>query len=178
MILSAGKSESFKNATSIGIGLIESAINLTQIILKEKPKSLLFIGSAGSYGGYKIFDIVKSNISSNIELSFLQKQSYTPIDNVVQSMSDEKMDISNIVNSSNYISTDENISKKFLNLKVEIENMEFYSVLKVAEKFKIPAMGIFVVTNYCNQNAHQDFLKNHQKAIKILLDYVAEYKER
>ena len=174
MIISAGESESFDNVETIGIGLVDSAINLTSLVLEKKPKSLLFIGSAGSYGGYKIFDIVRSNIASNIELSFLQNHSYTPIDNIVQSVG-KKNEIKNIVNSSNYISTDENSAKKLLKMKLEIENMEFYSVLKVASKFKIPTMGIFVVTNYCNPKAHQDFKKNHKKAIEILLNYISKY---
>ena len=170
MILSAGGDENFKNATPIGIGLIDSAINLTSLILQNRPEFLLFIGSAGSYGNYKIFDIVKSNIASNIEISFLHNLSYTPIDNVVKSIGDKnRQKDQNIVNCSNYITTDEESSKKFLKLNIEIENMEFYSVLKVAQKFKIPAMGIFVITNYCNKNAHSDFMTNHKEAMEILI---------
>ncbi len=53
MIICAGRNETFKFAESIGVGLIESAINLTKLCLINKPDSLLFIGSAGSYGEHK-----------------------------------------------------------------------------------------------------------------------------
>jgi len=43
IILSAGQSESFDFATPIGIGLIESAINLTKLISDRKPDKLMFI---------------------------------------------------------------------------------------------------------------------------------------
>ena len=60
MLFSAGRQELFSFATPIGIGLVESAINLTRIALFNRPKSIIFIGSAGSYNRdkYKIFDIV------------------------------------------------------------------------------------------------------------------------
>lgn len=172
MIISAGNQETFKFSHSIGIGLIDSAINLTRLALFDKPDFLLFIGSAGSYGKYNIFDIVESKTSSNIELSSLENKSYTPIDNVVSLENNPKV----IVNSSNYISTDEKLSKEFLDLNIDLENMEFYSVLKIAKEFNIPVKGIFIVTNYTNLNAHNIFLENHQKAMEKLVKYLLEKK--
>ena len=180
MIICAGKNETFDFATPVGIGLIESAINLTRICLFNRPDYLLFIGSSGSYGNYKIFDIVESSIASNIELSFLQNSSYTPMDNVIKSYKDNvscetlKSSDKNIVNSSNYITTDIELAKKYLKHGIELENMEFFSVLRVAQEFEIPAAGIFVVTNYCNKNAHNDFIKNHKEAMEKLSLYVRE----
>lgn len=171
MIVCAGKIESFKFAHPIGIGLIESSINLTRLCLFDKPEFLLFIGSAGSYGEKEIFDIVESRGASQIELSFFEKKSYTPIDNVILS---EGLNVSHetLVNSSNYITTDNSYSKYFLNNNIGLENMEFFSLLKVAKEFEIPAGGIFIVTNYCDENAHEDFKKNHKKAMGLLEKYV------
>ena len=55
---------------------------------------------------------------------------------------------------------------------VEIENMEFFSILKVAQEFDIPAGGVFCITNYTNKDAHSDFMKNHTKAKELLTQYV------
>ncbi len=182
MIICAGNIESFEFATPIGIGLIESAINLTRLALFDKPDFLIFIGSAGSYGKYKIFDIVESSIGANIENSFLTGNSYTPIDNVIEAYHDKKSDVSretvDIVNSSNYITTDKTLSQSYRKHKIELENMEFFSVLRVAQEFKIPLLGIFIVTNYCDKNAHKEFLENHQKAKYLLSQYMLDkYKE-
>ena len=166
MILCAGIIESFKFATPIGIGLIESAMNLTRLVLDKKSEQLIFIGSAGSYGKYKPFDIIESNHAVNIENSFLTGDSYTPIKSIVS------RETINIVNSSNYITTDEKLSNKYREINVELENMEFYSVVRVAQEFKIPVKGIFIVTNYCNKNAHNDFIKNHEEAKKMLERYL------
>jgi len=169
MIICAGESEQFSFAKSMGIGLIDMSINLTQECITNPPKSILFIGSAGSYGNKKIFDIVESTSATNIENSFFNANSYSPIDNSVS-----QIDVSHetFVNSSNYITTDFNLAKYYLSKNIEIENMEFYAVAKVAQRFNIPFRGIFIVTNYCNQNAHRDFLQNHKEAMKKLTEYI------
>jgi len=166
MIICAGNSETFSFAQPMGVGLVETAMNLTRLSLFDKPEFLLFVGSAGSYGDAKIFDIIESKTAANIELSFLSNDAYTPIDNVVTTNTTNTKDI--VVNSSNYISTNERLSKNFLKLGVGIENMEFFAVLKIAEEFNIPAGGVFCVTNYTNTNAHEDFLKNHNHAKELL----------
>ena len=84
MIICAGRNETFPFAHPIGVGLIESAINLTRMCLFDKPDYLLFVGSAGSYGNHRILDIVESKRASNIELGFLTQSAYTPLDNVFE----------------------------------------------------------------------------------------------
>ena len=171
MIICAGNNETFDFALATGVGLIETAMNLTRLCLFDKPEFLLFVGSAGSYGNHNIFDIIESKTSSNIELGFLSSDAYTPLDNVVSTNIDNTVkDV--IVNSSNYISTNADLTKKFLSFGVEIENMEFFSVLKIAQEFNIPAGGVFCITNYTNENAHEDFLKNHEKAKELLSVHV------
>ena len=171
MIICAGDKEKFDFAKSIGVGLINSAINLTKLCLFNKPDYLLFIGSAGSYGNHNIFDIVESKTSSNLELSFLENSSYTPIDNVLKSSNTLVRD-DTIVNSSNYITTNFDLAKKYQDYKIGIENMEFYSLVRVAKEFEISIGGIFVITNYTNKDAHQDFISNHIKAKQKLIDYL------
>jgi nucleoside phosphorylase len=171
MIICAGNNETFDFATPMGVGLIETAMNLTRLCLFDKPEFLLFVGSAGSYGDAEIFDIIESKTASNIELAFLNSDAYTPLDNVISTnIEPNKRDV--IVNSSNYISTNEVLCKKFLPLHVGIENMEFFSVLKVAQEFDIPAGGVFCITNYTNNNAHKEFMQNHEKAKELLTQHV------
>lgn len=170
MIICAGNNETFDFAQPMGVGLIETAMNLTRLCLFDKPEFILFVGSAGSYGESKIFDIIESKTAANIELSFLSNDAYTPLDNVVSTNTTNTKDI--VVNSSNYISTNEELASKFLKLGVGIENMEFFSVLKIAQEFDIPAGGVFCITNYTNKDAHEDFLKNHDKAKELLTSHV------
>jgi len=183
MFVCAGNNETFPFATPIGVGLCESAVNLTRLALMQPPEFLLFIGSAGSYGNFEIFDIVESKAASQIELSYLMKKSYTPLQNNVivsdenvsretplRNIADSERPI--IVNSSNYITTDIEVGRKFNEFGIGLENMEFYSVMQVAQIFNIPCGGIFVVTNYCDDGAHEQFIKNHEEGIRHLTNYL------
>ena len=182
MFICAGAMEQFPFAKPIGIGLIDSAIRLTRLILREQPSLLLFLGSAGSYDD-KIpeLTIFESFNATNIELSFLANQSYTPINNAISA---EDLNVSHetktaIVNSSNYITTDSRAGKLMIKMGITLENMEFYSVLSVAKEFHLPARGIFCVTNHTDSAAHETFIKRHAEAMKLLDSYVrthyAEY---
>jgi len=170
MIICAGNNETFDFATPTGVGLVETAMNITRLCLFDKPEFLLFIGTAGSYGEHAVFDIVESKTAANIELAFLQNKAYTPIDNVVSANSEGTKEV--IVNSSNYITTDAELGRAFLRMGIGIENMEFFAVLRIAQEFGIPAGGVFCVTNYCDKNAHTDFLTNHEKAKSLLAEHV------
>jgi len=170
MIICAGNEENFDFALATGVGLVETAMNITRLCLFDKPEFLLFVGTAGSYGDAKIFDIIESKTAANIELAFLSNDAYTPLDNVVTTNTTNIKDI--VVNSTNYISTNETLAKNFLKFVVGIENMEFFAVLKIAQEFDIPAGGVFCVTNYTNKTAHDDFLNNHEKAKELLSVHV------
>ena len=173
MIICAGNVEYFKFATAIGVGLIDSSINLTKICLFNPPEFLLFVGTAGSYGKVKIFDIVESETASNIEHSFFLNSSYTPINNII---STQKNNNGYIVNSSNYITSNKIISNKYLEKNIDLENMEFYSVLKVAEKFNIPVKGVFIISNFCDENAHKIFQENHELSMNKISQYILNKK--
>ena len=170
MIVSAGNEEIFSFAREIGVGLTETAINLTRICLFDRPSSIIFVGSAGSYNPkkHKIFDIVSSSSASQIELSFIQKKSYTPIDNFVTASVEKEV----VVNCSNYITTDKISALALDKMGFEIENMEFYSVVKVAKEFNIPVRGYFVITNYCDNNGHQQYLNNIKDGNITLIKYL------
>lgn len=174
MIICAGKSEQFDFAVPVGIGLIEVTITLTKLCLSQKPDFLFFVGTAGSYGEKKIYDIIESKTACNIENSFFNAGAYTPLDNMISTAEDVSRET--IVNSSNYITTDETVAKSYLKKNIHIENMEYFAVLKVAEAFGIPAAGTFIVTNYCNAKAHKDFIDNHKEAMARLTTYIRESK--
>ncbi len=197
MIICAGDSEQFDFATPVGIGMVNVAVNLTKLCLMNPPEFLLFVGTAGSYGNKNIFEIIESRSAANIENSFFTHGSYTPLDNVISTAEPSRLHFAptaavpklqteggshllnashvsreTIVNSSNYITTDPKLAKHYLSNSIELENMEFYSVLKTAEILGIPAGGVFVVTNYCDKDAHQTFLSNHKEAMKRLTEYM------
>ena len=172
MFICAGESESFDFAKPMGIGMIDMAMNLSRYLENEKPPFLMFVGTAGAYGKHNIFDILHSKTATNIENSFFNANAYTPIENMISVAEDISDEV--FVNSSNYITTDRRLSKLYLDKGISIENMEFFAVLRVAKEFNIPVGGVFIVTNYCNENAHRDFMRNHKEAMLRLTTYIKE----
>lgn len=168
------KGEKFEFAREIGVGLVGASIELTNLVLKELPESIIFIGSAGSYDkNIDLLEIFVGTQATQIESSFINGDSYTPIDNHIQCVSHETNKAKQAtINSSNYITTSESIAKRMLQAGILLENMEFFSVLSVAKHFEIPCLGIFCVTNYCDSNAHSDFIIHHTQAESLLKDFV------
>lgn len=167
LFVCAGNGEVWDFARSIGVGLVSSAINLTRILARNSNyEKLVFVGTCGLYEKGEIFEIIESKSGANIEISELLGFSYSPL----------KCDVSHEtkINSSNFITTDKGVASKFYERGFVAENMEFYSVCEVAKSFGIPALGVFCATNFCDKNAHADFIKNHKKAMEILGDYINE----
>jgi nucleoside phosphorylase len=172
MFICAGEKETFSFAKPMGIGMVDMSINLTKYCLDKKPPFIFFVGTAGSYGEKKIFDIIESKTATNIENSFFNANAYTPIDNMVSSAQDVSHET--IVNSSNYITRNTGLSEQYLSKNIQIENMEFYAVIKVAQSLNIPVAGAFIVSNYCNENAHKDFLDNHTEAMLRMTAFITK----
>ena len=173
MFVCAGESEQFDFAEPIGIGMLDATINLMRLGLTRKPDSLIFVGTAGSYGDHEIFEIIESTTACNIEIGFFEDRSYTPMENRVENIGDVSRET--VVNSSNYITVDEEASAQYFANGIGLENMEFYAVLKVAQALGISARGIFIVTNHCRADAHETFLANHREAKRRLTHYTREH---
>ncbi len=140
-------------------------------ILNALPSEIIFIGSAGLYKDGEVFKIYESSVAANIEISSLENKSYSPIESKIASIVPRG---TYKANSSNFITTNQNLAHKLFDCGYFLENMEFFAVLKVAQKFQIPAYGIFVATNFCDKNAHADFIKNHEQAKKELEKYLKQ----
>nr|WP_314090253.1 purine-nucleoside phosphorylase [uncultured Campylobacter sp.] len=140
-------------------------------ILSALPSEIIFVGSAGLYKDGEVFEIYESSVAANIEISSLENKSYSPIESGIASIVPRG---TCKVNSSNFITTDQNLAHNLFARGYFLENMEFFAVLKVAQKFQIPAYGIFVATNFCDKNAHADFIKNHEQAKKALEKYLKQ----
>ncbi|WP_104636815.1 phosphorylase family protein [Helicobacter felis] len=179
MFVCAGRMENLLGAKSIGVGLIESAICLSRLCLLERPKELIFVGSAGAYSKeIPLLSLFKSKEAYQIEQSFVQAQSYTPLENYLEVQSalfESKKLPSAKVNSSNYIHTNQDFAKQMSCAGILLENMEFFAVLSAAQAFKIPAMGVFCVSNYVGAHAHQEFLQHSAQVKKNLEICIREF---
>lgn len=184
MFVCAGNGEEFEFAQKIGVGLIQSSIYLTRLCLEKKPDCLIFVGSAGSYDlGLPLLELWIGDHATQIEASALLGGGYTPIKNRIYALKDVSHETIQrikslglqeaVVNSSNYITTDIQHAYRMKERGILLENMEFFSVLSVANAFEIPAIGVFCVSNYCGENAHQEFVGNRRDVMGRLRGVIA-----
>ena len=181
MFVCAGSIETFPFAKPVGVGMVETAASVALLCEKERPRELVFVGTAGSYGRYGLLEIVEAHAAVQIEIAALQVQAYTPMRDFVAYRrgnyhigysADVSRETSPIVNSSNYITTDAQAAEAMLARGIDLENMEFFAVLATAARYGIPAKGIFIVTNYCREDAHAMFVSQHAEAKNRLTEYV------
>ena len=193
LITCAGKNESFSFAKSIGIGMIEPCVNLSQILLSKKPEKLVFIGTCGLYDtNLELLRVYESQHAFNIELSKLEFGFYSPavcevnlsgasaglaVSGVDKGASGNSSLVSQetfISNASNYICANARSAAKFKALGLDLENMEIFSVLSVAKHFGVEAACFLCASNYCDEKAHETFLANHARAKKNLENFLQE----
>ncbi|ANV98160.1 purine-nucleoside phosphorylase [Helicobacter enhydrae] len=179
MFVCAGNGEEFEFAQSIGVGLVESAIHLSKLCTSQQIDGLIFLGSAGSYDQeIPLLELFVSTHATQIDSSFLRGESYTPIPQEIKNLENVSYETIRailslnlpqaIVNSSNYISTDSVYASAMKERGILLENMEFFSVLAVARRLALPALGVFCVSNYCGSKAHQEFVSNRIEVIRRL----------
>lgn len=179
MFVCAGNGEEFEFARSIGVGLVESAITLSKLCATEMVESLVFVGSAGSYDKeVDLLEFFVSTQATQIENSLLVGESYTPFKQEIKSLENVSCETiskilslnlpQTIVNSSNYICVDSSYALRMKERGILLENMEFFSVLSVARRFNIPALGVFCVSNHCHSKAHKEFAENRLKVLRLL----------
>lgn len=147
---------------TLGIGYLEAALNLESFLNKNpKPKEIIFIGTAGSYSqALSIGELVNVSSVSLLNIGTVLKQSYIPKEYESFQSSGKIQCLSSLE-----ITNSAELSKKISNLssKSLVENMELYGVAKVASRHDIPWSAILGITNYTDENAHQDWKANHQR---------------
>ena len=88
-------------------------------ILNALPSEIIFVGSAGLYKDGQIFEIYESSAAANIEISILENKSYSPIESEIASIVPRG---TCKVNSSNFITTDQNLAHELFNCGYFLEN--------------------------------------------------------
>ena len=187
LILCAGGNEKFSFAKNIGIGLVEPCLKLPLLLQEFKPLKLVFIGTCGLYDEKdELLQIYQSQHAFNIEFSKLSNAFYSPAqceinwdkklekkepnETLAEFVSQETLKS----NSSNYICADKKAAAEFLKLGLRLENMEIFSLLSVAKFYELELTCFLCASNYCDEKAHESFLKNHIECKKRLSAFLEE----
>lgn len=169
------------NFAIVGIGLVQASIKTCAAIknLSKKKKiapasiQLIFIGSVGSIDDtIPILSLVSANKSVLVEPASFEGKTF-----LVDKMNREQFSAdclfknlasTEIVSTSLGITIDPELAKKIsMETGATCENLELFGVASTAQEFAVAWSSLSCVTNHLNQQAHSDWLKNHEKAAEV-----------
>ena len=157
---------------SLGIGYLEAARNLQNLLSDHKDKKIdeiVFIGTCGSYRkNMEIGDLVQIQKSRLLLLGKLDERAYVPQkydDFILRVLKDELLQVADCMTSMEITNDDITAAKIYKDTGKEflVENMELYGVAHVAEHHKIQCFSVLGVANYNNIFAHREWDNNQEE---------------
>jgi uncharacterized protein YlzI (FlbEa/FlbD family) len=172
---------------TLGIGYLEAALKLNNILRDANYSRIIFLGTAGAYSNeLQIGDIVNVASVALLNPLTIEGKGYVPREyNLYESsrVNGQGSTVNANCLSSLEITTNEVISKTIIeNSPFTVhqlpltENLELYGVAKVASEHNIPWSAFLGITNYTNVNAHQDWKANHERVSEKLCESLDLYK--
>lgn len=150
-----------------GVGKINAAYSTTKVILEQKPRLILNVGTAGvlsveSLG--KVHD-VRSVIERDFLAMPLAVRGSVPFDNSKNEFILNDHGIKVATGDSFVTENDSWLNQQ----KVDLVDMELFAIAKVSNKLGVPCMAIKYGSDLANSNASMDWEKSLNRA-KFLLN--------
>ena len=167
---------------SLGVGYLEAARKLEEILQENKDKNIeaiVFIGTCGSYRkNLEVGDIVQIQKSRLLLLGKLDEKAYVPQkkyeDYILRVLKRaDELKTADCMSSMEITSDDITAAKIYKDIGKEflVENMELYGVVHVAEKHKLSCLSVMAVTNYNNIFAHREWENNQEEVSEKLCKF-------
>lgn len=151
----------------IGIGLVEACLGTIRAITTHKDKKdlqIIFIGSAGT-------------VKKEIELMSLVTASKCVLGSLLEMPGKMNKELSlkplpgfrevSLWSSLGITSNEDEAKKIAAKFNADCENLELFAVASAASQFDIPVSSLNCITNYNDENAHEDWKRNYEKAAVI-----------
>ena len=123
----------------VGIGKINSAMNLTEILYEEKPELVINFGSCGNLKDHKVGEVMEvGTVYNNIDVRPFAKYGCTPESDSCEIKLSES-GINCFTTDQIYDNTRSDYAKKYLEMieKCDIVDMECYALAFVCRQFGI-----------------------------------------
>lgn len=169
--------------TSVGVGYLDAAINLKEILLKyPQIDRVIFCGSAGVYpGNQKIkvgdlcscADTVLSDGAAEMKLSrYASIMNRQPI--TAQLLTNSVLPKTRVATTISLTLSDEMAEKIATASHADLENMELYGIASVCQKASISWNGLLGITNTVGSNGHLEWKQNYHKIAEKCSQFLYE----
>ena len=170
----------FKDCTVLvaGLGMVNTAIHLTEELLKNEYDVVLNMGVAGSFSeDFKIGDVVEVVEESFSEIGFengSRFEGFSDFEIVTNYSVAGKTDLQKVkgITVNTVHGNEKSINKIVKRLNPDLESMEGAAVFKVCKKFAVTCMQIRAISNKVEKRNKENW--DMHLAIKNLNDKVAQ----
>tara|TARA_R110002124_G_scaffold88900_2_gene227705 strand:- start:4864 stop:5436 length:573 start_codon:yes stop_codon:yes gene_type:complete len=163
----------------VGIGKTNSAMNMTEVILKEKPDLVVNFGSCGNLKDFKVGEVIEvGTVYNNIDVRPFSEYGCTPENNQCEiKLSDSGVKL--FTTDQIYDNTRTDYAEKYLDMikECDIVDMETYALAYVCKNYNIPFESYKWISDdgdihTWEENAAAGFLKFREQ---FLQTHYAEY---
>ena len=122
----------------VGIGKINSAMNLTELILQEKPDLIINFCSCGNLKNHKVGEVIEvGTVYNNIDVRPFAEYGHTPFHGLGAITLQGKSDIKCFSTDQFYDKHRTDYADKYLEMvkKCDIVDMELYSIAQVCSRY-------------------------------------------
>ena len=152
-----------------GIGKINAAFKATQLILEQKPKHVLNLGTAGShkFSAHSLIEC-RAFVQRDMDVSPLGfPLGQTPVDDI-PGIIETPLILKNLA--SGVCGTADVFEIGPPKLECDLVDMEAYAIAKVCKKLSVPFTAIKYITDGSDDQAHKDWSANLPPASQKLLE--------
>jgi adenosylhomocysteine nucleosidase len=154
-----------------GIGKVNAAAKCTEVILKNKPKHILNLGTAGS-SKFKTHTLVECDqlVQRDMDLSPLGfPLGETPMDDIKGISIAVPARFSEL--EKGICGTGDSFQVGPAKVPCDLVDMEAYAIAKVCKRFGIGFTALKYITDGADHTAHNDWAENLKPGAKKLLQY-------
>lgn len=157
-----------------GIGPVAASFGLTHFLEKYKPEKIISIGTAGIINDdrFKIGDVAyvssvhQDSQGADAYLVSKVKQIKVANEAFAEFVKDNDLQALRVYAGQEITKSKERAA--VLKSHYDAEHMESYAFAYVAQKFRIPYLGLLGFTNFVGPNAHEDWKQNEDAVCKRL----------
>ncbi len=162
----------------LGIGCLEAAKNAPAIVQKilEMPSPSIYLGTCGVFSSFETSVVYAPSrvlwlpTCERFGLSYRVNGTEKPIDIFYENPANNASEATAICCPNISLAGELNLMRREPK-KIFLENLELYSFLMSAKALRSTVKIYLASTNKVGQSAHEEWLKNHEQAHKLLAEF-------
>ena len=153
--------EGLSGGVSIGVGLIEAALGMAEV-LGKKPSGVILVGSCGAYRDFSIGDVVQGEevwlapdgeLPDIVPTKVRPRPIHFPVPRAI-------------------VASTLGITVRKVKSEAQVENLEAFAVARACERANVPLAILLGVTNLVGPQGRAEWRANAKRMVAVVNDFV------